>query len=132
MNINIKATHIDLTFEIKDYVNEKIGSLSRFLDQEQDINIFVEIGKESNHHQNGPDVYMAELRFSFEGKEFYIKDHAAELFAAIDLIRDEAQRQIKDRKGKSQTLFVRGARKIKKRIKGIKPWWPFGEKTEQK
>jgi ribosomal subunit interface protein len=51
MNINIKATHIDLTFEIKDYVNEKIGSLSRFLDQEQDINIFVEIGKESNHHQ---------------------------------------------------------------------------------
>ncbi len=130
MNINIKATNIDLTSEIKDYVNEKINSLSKFLDHDKDINVFVEIGKESNHHQKGPDVYMAEVRFVFEGKEFYIKDNAGELFSAIDLVRDQALREIKDRKGKSQTMFVRGARKLKKRIKGLKPWWPFGDKTQ--
>ncbi len=130
LNINIKATNIDLTFEIKDYVNQKINSLAKFMDHDTDINVFVEIGKESNHHQNGPDVYMAELRFNFESKEFYVKDSAGELFSAIDLVRDEAQREIKDRKGKSQTLFVRGARKLKKRIKGMKPWWPFGGKSE--
>lgn len=128
MNINIKATNIDLTLEIKEYVNAKINSLSKFLDHDQNFNVFVEIGKESNHHQNGPDVFMAEVRFVFEGKEFYIKDNAGELFSAIDLVRDEALREIKDKKGKSQTLFVRGARKLKKRIKGMKPWWPFGGK----
>lgn len=125
MNINIKATNIDLTLEIKDYVNEKINSLSKFLDHDQNFNIFVEIGKESNHHQKGEDVYMAEVRFSFEGREFYIKERAGELFAAIDLVRDETVRQIRDVKGKSQTMFVRGARSLKKRIKGMKPWWPF-------
>lgn len=130
MNINIKATNIELNTEIKDYVDSKILSLDKFLNSGNDIPVFLEIGRESNHHQNGPDVFMAEIHFSFEGKEFYIKDRAAELFAAIDLVRDETQRQIKNRKGKSQTLFVRGARKIKKRIKGMKPWWPFGGKSE--
>lgn len=129
MNINIKATNIDLTLEIKDYVNEKINSLSKFLDHDRDFNVFVEIGKESNHHQKGEDVYMAEVRFSFEGREFYIKERAGELFAAIDLVRDQALREIKERKGKSQTMFVRGARSLKKRIKGMKPWWPFGDKN---
>ncbi len=129
MNINIKATNIDLTLEIKDYVNEKINSLSKFLDHDRDFNVFVEIGKESNHHQKGEDVYMAEVRFTFEGKEFYIKNHSGELLAAIDLVRDEALREIKDRKGRSQTMFVRGARSLKKRIKGMKPWWPFGDKN---
>lgn len=128
MNINIKATNIDLTSEIKDYVNEKINSLYKFLPRTSDGVFFVEIGKVSNHHQNGPDVFMAEIRFNVEGKDFYIKDTSGELFAAIDLIRDEALREIKERKEKSQTLFVRGARKIKKRIKGMKPWWPFGGK----
>lgn len=127
MNINIKATNIDLTSEIKDYVNEKIGALEKFLGS--DRNIFVEIGKESNHHQKGEDVYMTEVRFSFEGHEFYIKDSAGELLASVDLVRDETLRQIKDKKGKSQTLFVRGARSLKKRIKGMKPWWPFGDKN---
>ncbi len=131
MQINIKATNIELTSEIKDYVNEKINSLYKFLPRSSDGVFFVEIGKESNHHQNGPDVFMCEVRFAFEGKDFYIKDHAGELFAAVDLVRDETQRQIKEKKGKSQTLFVRGARKIKKRIKGMKPWWPFGGKSEE-
>ena len=72
---------------------------------------------------------MAELRLNVDGRDFYVKDFGAELFAAIDLVKDEAQRQIKEKKEKSQTLFVRGARKLKKRIKGMKPWWPFGDKN---
>lgn len=126
MNINIKATNIELTSAIRDYVNAKIGALNKFLPTDKDTQIFVEIGKESNHHQNGPDIFMAEVRFNMEGKDLYIKDNSADLYAAIDLVKDETQRQIKEKKGKSQTLFVRGARSIKKRIKGMKPWWRLG------
>jgi ribosomal subunit interface protein len=129
MNMNIKATNIDLNQDIKDYVNAKIGSIDKLLPENNDIQIFVEIGKESNHHQNGPDVFMTEVRVSLEGKEFYIKDRSSELFGAIDLVQDEMKRQVVDKKRKSQTLFVRGARKLKKRIKGMKPWWPFGGKS---
>lgn len=132
MNINIKATNIELTSEIRDYLNKRLSSLEKLLPTDKETNIFVELGKESNHHQNGDELFMAELRLSVEGRDLYVKDFGAELFAAIDLVKDEAQRQIKEKKEKSQTLFVRGARKLKKRIKGMKPWWPFGDKTEQK
>lgn len=128
MQINIKATNIDLTHEIKDYVNEKINSLQKFLPAGKGVNIFIEIGKDSNHHQNGPDVFLAEARFNIDGKDFYIKDRAGELFSAIDLVKDETLRQVKDLRGRKRDLFVRGARSLKKRIKGMKPWWPFGGK----
>lgn len=128
MNINIKATNIELNSEIRDYVNEKISSLQKFLPAGKDVNIFIEIGKDSNHHQNGPDVFLAEARFNIDGKDFYIKDRAGELLSAIDLVKDEALRQVKDLRGRKRDLFVRGARKIKKRIKGMKPWWPFSAK----
>jgi ribosomal subunit interface protein len=125
MNINIKATNIELTPEIRDYVTEKINSFQKFLPTGKEINVFVEIGKDSNHHQNGPDVFLAEVRFSLDGKDFYIKDRAGELFSAVDLVKDEALRQVKDIRGRRRDLFVRGARSLKKRIKGMKPWWPF-------
>ncbi len=128
MNINIKARNIDLTSEIKDYVNEKFDSLHKFLPRTSDGVLFVEIGKDSNHHQNGEELFKCELRFSMNGKDIFVEDSSAELFAAVDLVRDEAIREIKEKKEKSQTLFVRGARKIKKRIKGMKPWWPFSGK----
>ncbi len=69
MNINIKATNIELNTEIKDYVDSKILSLDKFLNSGNDIPVFLEIGRESNHHQNGPDVFMAEIHFSFEGNQ---------------------------------------------------------------
>lgn len=130
MNLNIKATNIELDEKIKDYVDSKILPLDKFFNSESEISVFVEIGRESNKRQNGPDVFMAEIRFVFDGKDFYVKNYAPELFTAIDMTRDEAQRKINDRKEKAQTLFVRGARKIKKRIKGMKPWWPFNGKSE--
>jgi ribosomal subunit interface protein len=129
MNINIKATNTELTLEIKEYLEQKIQSLERFFGGEQNLNIFVEIGKDSNHHQKGEDVFLAEIRFVFEGKDFYVKSRSGDVLSAIDFARDEVAREIKERKGKSQTLFVRGARSLKKRIKGMKPWWPFGDKN---
>jgi ribosome-associated translation inhibitor RaiA len=102
----------------------------KFLSNENDAEAYVEIGKESNHHKNGEDVFMAEVKLVSSGKEFYVKNYNAELYAAIDAVRDEMLREIKNNKEKNQTLFIRGARKIKKRIKGMKPWWPFGGKSE--
>ena len=56
MNINIKATNIDLTSEIRDYLNKRLSSLEKLLPTDKETNIFVELGKESNHHQNGDEL----------------------------------------------------------------------------
>ena len=128
ININIKATNIELILQIKEYVNKRISSLEKFLPTDREIDIFVELGKQSNHHQKGPDVYFAEVRMNIPGHEFYSREENADLFTAIDSVRDEVQREITHQKGRRQTMFVRGARSLKKRIKGMKPWWPFGDK----
>lgn len=128
MNINIKATNIELTDAIRDYVYSKIEPLEKLITTESEPQVFVEIGRESNHHKKGEDVFMAEIRLNLAGEEYYLKEFNADLYAAIDKVRDEVSRKINKSKGKDKTMFIRGARSLKKRIKGFKPWWPFGKK----
>ena len=129
MNINIKATNMDLTDTLRDYVHSKIGALEKIIGSSEDINVFVEIGKESNHHNKG-EVYMAEVRTRISGKDYYIKKFESNLYAAIDAVKDDLIRDVKVDKKRGETLFRRGARSLKKRIKGMKPWWPFGGKED--
>jgi putative sigma-54 modulation protein len=129
MNINIKATNIDLTDPIRDYVNSKFSALGKVAGDVENINIFVEIGRESNHHNKGEDVFFAEIRMRFAGKDYYVKNFNADLYAAIDITKDDILRDVNKDKKRGQTLFIRGARSLKKRIKGMKPWWPFGGKN---
>lgn len=129
MNINIKATNIDLTDTLRDYVHSKIGTLEKIIGNSEDINIFVEIGRESNHHNKG-EVYMAEVRTRIAGNDYYIKKFESNLYASIDSLKDDLLRDVKTDKKRGHTLFIRGARSLKKRIKGMKPWWPFAGKKE--
>lgn len=123
MQINIKATNMELTNAIRDYVFEKISYLEKFLKEEGAA--FVEVGKDSNHHNKGEDIYFAEVSIKSKDGNYFNRQHAGDLYAAIDLVKEELQRDINKNKDRRQTLFVRGARSIKKRIKGLKPWWPF-------
>lgn len=129
MNINIKATNMDLTDTLRDYVHSKIGALEKIIGSSEDVNVFVEIGKESNHHNKG-EVYMSEVRTRISGKDYYIKKFESNLYAAIDAVKDDLIRDVKVDKKRGETLFRRGARSLKKRIKGMKPWWPFGGKED--
>ncbi len=131
MNINIKATNIDLTDTLRNYVHSKIGALEKIIGNSEDVNIFVEIGKESNHHNKGEDIFMAEVRTRIAGKDYYIKKFESNLYASIDSLKDDLMRDVKMDKKRGETLFRRGARSLKKRIKGMKPWWPFGGKQEE-
>jgi putative sigma-54 modulation protein len=131
MNINIKATNMELTDPIRDYVHSKIGALDKIIGDSENVNVFVEIGKESNHHNKG-EVFMTEVRMRFAGKDYYVKKFETDLYAAIDATKDDILRDVKTDKRRGQTLFIRGARSLKKRIKGMKPWWPFSKKENQK
>lgn len=115
---------MELTSAIRDYVNEKIGYLEKFLNEESQA--FVEVGRDSNHHQKG-EVFLAEVRIKTASGDFFSREYSADLYTAIDTVKEEVQREITKDKTRNQTLFIRGARKIKKRIKGMKPWWPFGK-----
>lgn len=120
MSINIKATNIELTSTIEEYINKKMDSVTRFLDKD-DYTIYVEVGKTTNHHKNG-DIYKAEFNVVSAGKKFFAESTNEDLYFAIDQVRDEIVRKLTDTKDRGQTLFKRGAASVKKLLKGIKSY----------
>jgi putative sigma-54 modulation protein len=76
----------------------------------------VEIGRTTKHHQAG-DIFRAEINLSINGKLFRVESEQESLYAAIDEVRDDLEREIKKFKEKRETIFIRGARSIKKKLK---------------
>lgn len=126
--INIKATGIDLTEKIKDYVEKKIGDFEKFFKySNEDVVFAVEIGKTTNHHKQG-EVYKAEINFSFSGASYYAMSEEVDLYLAIDEAKKDAERQLTEKKDRNDTLFRRGARSVKKMMKGLSKRNPFTSK----
>ncbi len=102
MRIDIKATNLELTPAIREYIEMKIGSLSRFLKRfevESEIEVFVEIARTTKHHKSG-DVFCAEASFSIGKKLLRAEDTDWDIRIAIDKVRDKLQQEIKKYKEK--------------------------------
>ncbi len=135
LKINIKTTNLVLTKDIRDYTFKKIKSLEKFIKNiDKEIQIWIEIGKPSRHHQKGPEFY-AEATVYFPGKEGAIRAESKKesLMTAIDEIKDELQRQFKEYKGKQEAKHKRGARKAKSLIR-LSPlaWFRRGKGAREK
>ena len=119
MSTNIKATNIELTDAIKDYVNKNLLGLDRFItDPKEDLIIQVEVGKTTRHHKSG-DYFRAEFNVDISGKKFYVSAKKDNLYGAIDEAREALFRKIDYSKNKERTLLRRGAKSIKKMIRGL-------------
>mgnify|MGYP005613128989 FL=1 len=79
----------------------------------------VEIGRTTKHHNSG-DIFKAEINIMVPGgSQVYAVAEESELYTAIDIVRDEAERAIVSQKNKKDTLFRRGASKVKQLLKKI-------------
>lgn len=118
MQIKIRAKDYDLTPAIEEYINKKISSLEKFLGTES-ILCEVEIGKSTDHHKSG-DIFRTEVNITKSGsKQFYAVAEESDLYASIDVVRDQAEREIVSSKKKSETVLRRSATKLKDLIKGL-------------
>ena len=119
MNIKIRSKNFDITPAIDDYVTKKISTLQKFLNTKEELLCEVEIGRTTNHHKSG-DIFRAEVNIIEPGNtQIFAKAEEVDLYTAIDVVRDEAERAIVSRKNKNTTLFRRGATHIKNLIKRI-------------
>lgn len=118
MNIAIKATNMELTPALKDYAEKRLGTIVKFTDGDAEISL--EIGKETAHHKQG-DIFEAGATVTTPlGKTYHAVSSKADLYEAIDDVRGEIVREIKSAKGKSDSLFKRGARRMKNILRGFK------------
>lgn len=118
MNISIKASNIELTPALKDYTEKRFGALSKYVGA--DIVVAAEIGKTTDHHRSG-DIFRAEANVTTPlGKQYRAVSEKADLYEAIDDVRDDIVRSITSAKGKHEALWKRGARKIKEIVRGFR------------
>lgn len=113
MKLNIKTTNLTLTEDLKSYIEGKLGGLERFSRKfGQGLEAWIEVGRITEHHKEG-DVYRAEMDIRVPGKILRAQAAKSDIFMAIDEVRDEMERQLKEYRGKLWAKFTRGARKFK-------------------
>ncbi len=126
MNIQIKATNIELNKALRFWVEEKVGELKKNLVKFEEapkkgrekIEARVEIGKTSRHHRKG-DVFRAEIQIYLPKKPLRAVAKSIDLRSAVVEARDELDREIRKYKGKRLARARKWARRMKFAKRGI-------------
>lgn len=101
MNINIKATNMDLTDPIREYAEEKVQSLVKFFDKIKQADI--DVGMKSHHHNKGK-VYYAEVNLQIPGRILRVSKNSETLYKAIDKVKDHLKVELEKVKGKRDQI----------------------------
>jgi ribosomal subunit interface protein len=126
MRITIKATNIDLTEALRDYVEHKLRPLEKMTTlSSESIHAAVEIGKTTHHHKKG-DVFRAEVNMHLAHEMLRAVSVQDDLYSAIDDMKDEIGRQLSTHTKRERTLMRRGAQAIKNALRGAGSF--FGKK----
>ena len=102
MDINIKATNLDLTLPLKKCIEEKIGGLDRFLGKNSESEAFLEVARATYHHKKG-NVFRADINLKSDRLNFRAEAESSDIRVAIDKVKDELQEEIKKIRGKQIT-----------------------------
>ncbi len=97
---SLKATNIELTDAIKEYVEKRLESLEKLSASfEPAASVAVEVGKSSNHHNKGPFM-RCEFTLQVPGTVMRAEEEREDLYESIDAAKDDLARQLKDYKGR--------------------------------
>ncbi|MEI7480622.1 MAG: ribosome-associated translation inhibitor RaiA [bacterium] len=118
MKINLRGKGIEITPAIHDYATKKVESAGKFSKTNQEMIFEVSLEKTSNHHKEG-DIFAVEINTNIHGRPVVVRAQMADMYAAIDKVKDELVHVLESEHKKHLTLFRRGGAKIKNMIKGL-------------
>lgn len=116
MNISIRGNNVALTNELEQYVQKRLHSIEKFLDDAAKIT--VELGKTTNHHKTG-DIFRAEINVNNRGTYSRAVSEQDNLHAAVDVMQGEISSILSANKDKKHTIWKRGSQKVKNILRGI-------------
>lgn len=107
--------------EVEAYIDEKMSDVEKFVaaNDPESVRVDFEVEKTTAHHQNG-DVFRAEANLFVDGAQFRAESTEEEIHAAIDKVKDELSRQIKDRNNKDRTKERHGGAILKNLLRGFR------------
>ena len=119
MNINIRTNgDIKLTDDLRDYVEEKINSLDKFINTEGDA-VFIEVELLEGEPEKGR-AFRADISITAPGERTHAVGWGDNLNAAIDESKDELARRLRREKKKRLSILKKTGRKIKDMIRGFR------------
>lgn len=131
MQINLQSKNMGLTNDIKDYALKRVTNLEKLLSRLQEdggeVKVLFEISRSTNHHKAG-EVFHADCSINIDGKNFYAANDNEDLYSTIDSVKEILFKEISKEKSRGQTLFRRGAKSVKKMLKGLSKRNPFTSK----
>lgn len=96
MKITIKATQLEITAPLKEFIEIKINSLDKNLGKladKDEILMKIEIARTTKHHNKG-EVYYVELTLSIAKKILRIEQNGEDVREAINLAKDRMKNEI--------------------------------------
>lgn len=94
MQMQLTGHHIDITPALREYVTSKIDRVGRHYDQVVDIHVVLSVEKL---------VHTAEATIHVNRGTVFADAQAADMYAAIDMLVDKLDRQVKKHKEKSSS-----------------------------
>ncbi len=92
MRIDVVARNIELTDALKDFATAKATKLTKYFDGIQAIRVTL---SKDDHHKHG--TFGAELIIDVEKHEDFVsREHDKDMYAAIDLVVEKGERQLRD------------------------------------
>ena len=116
MQYNIKGTGIDISDEIRSYVEKKLSVSEKFF-QENSTHIDVELEYATN--QEGKK-YRTEFTLALYGGVHRVEAQGDTLHEAIDIAAGELAQDLSQLKKKRQHIFRRSSMRVKEYIRGFR------------
>jgi ribosomal subunit interface protein len=115
-NFTIFCKDFELTEAIQAYAEEKMAYLYRYLNYDENhVSFNFRLGKISNSHEHGK-IFFAEVSIHTPEKNYGGRIEADDVYAAIDLLKDELSGNITHYRDKTRTLDKKAAQKFKEAL----------------
>ena len=98
MQINLTGHHVDITAALKTYVSSKFERLGRHCDDVRDVHVVLTVEKLR---------HKAEADLLAHGSKVHADATEGDMYAAIDVLADKLDRQIKKHKEKAADHHAR-------------------------
>jgi ribosomal subunit interface protein len=121
MKTKLLSKNMDLTPAIKDYVLKRVTNLGKLITKLESKGAEAvanfEVSKATKHKAGA--VFHSDCTIVVDGKKFYASADKEDMYEAVDAVKELLFREISQNKDKKKTLQTRGARSVKKMMKGL-------------
>ena len=94
LNLDIRGIEMELTDGIVSSIENKLASLDKYLESAgTPRELRVEAGVSTRHHNKG-QIYQAVANLSIPGHQIRVEESAADLYDAIDRLKDKLKLEI--------------------------------------